>query len=123
MPIIPLQWLEKTCPWCDKNTSFSRLGQRPSKRKPKWYQFTRNVAVCPYCAKPVKPSKRGQAWLLLVAPAMFAPFAPLIALLFKQPIQEPLFSSPWFFILLALAVIGLVAANVTARLEKANEQL
>ena len=119
MPIFP-QWLEKTCPWCEKNTSFSRLGQRPSKRKPKWYQFTRNIAVCPYCAKPVKPGKQGQAWVLLVAPALFAP---LVELLFNQPVRAPLLSTPWFFILLALAVVGLVAAAVSARLEKSDEQL
>ena len=118
MPIFP-QWLEKTCPWCEKNTSFSRLGQRPSKRKPKWYQFTRTIAVCPYCAKPVKPGKQGQAWVLLVAPALFAPLVEL----FNQPVQEPLFSSPWFFILLALAAVGLVTAAVSARLEKSDEQL
>ncbi len=47
--------LRKECPWCHNPIAMRLLGQRPTKLKYAWYQFTKYVKVCPYCANPVKP--------------------------------------------------------------------
>lgn len=58
--------LEKTCPWCGETPTFNQLGRRPVQKKPKWYQFSRTVNVCPYCAGAVKLG--GDAiWFMILA--------------------------------------------------------
>ena len=99
------------------------LGQRSSARKPKWYQITRSPydIVCPHCAKPVKISKKGQVWVLLVAPAMFTPLLKIFLDVFgKGPVLR-LFST-WFFGLVLLAIVGLIATSFYLHLEKSEDE-
>ena len=64
--------LRKECPWCHNPIAMRLLGQRPTKLKFVWYQFTKYVKVCPYCANPVKPGgKPAKQCLFLLLPLFF----------------------------------------------------
>ncbi|MFD2165986.1 hypothetical protein ACFSJY_06865 [Thalassotalea euphylliae] len=69
--------LKKKCPWCGEKAALSQLGRRPIKQKPNWYQFSRSVQVCPYCAGAVKLSGKAMWFLILLLPS----FLSLIGLL------------------------------------------
>lgn len=69
--------LKKKCPWCGEKTVLNHLGRRPLGEKPNWYQFSRSVQVCPYCAGAVKLSGKAMWFLLLLLPS----FLSLIGLL------------------------------------------
>lgn len=59
---------KKTCPWCNEKTTLNQLGHRPVQTKLKWYQFSRNLQVCPYCANPIKLDGKGLWFMLLALP-------------------------------------------------------
>src|SRR5260221_6742901 len=56
------------CPWCGEiAVAFGiNLGSRRATTPTKWYQVTRTIRTCAHCARPVKFSKGGASWLLLV---------------------------------------------------------
>lgn len=62
--------LKKTCPWCGENSTFNQLGRRPVHKEPKWYQFSRSVRVCPYCAGAVKLGGKA-IWFMILALPLF----------------------------------------------------
>lgn len=62
--------LKKTCPWCGEKPTFNQLGFRPVLAKPKWYQFSRTVRVCPYCAGAVKLGGNSTWFMLLALPSL-----------------------------------------------------
>ncbi|MAZ89977.1 MAG: hypothetical protein CL693_20260 [Cellvibrionaceae bacterium] len=64
--------LEKICPWCSEPASVNQLGRRPLQKSLKWYQFSRNVQVCPYCAGPVKLGGKAAWFMVLALPAFLS---------------------------------------------------
>jgi len=94
----------------------SQLGNKPSATKPKWYQITRNIQVCPYCAKSVKLSGRGLYWLLLLLPFFIGVFAQLTLG------KEILNLSGYKYILMLIGVFGVVVAISSAVLGKETRQ-
>ena len=103
----------KLCPWCEERITWpAQLGQRPSSVPPKWYQFSRTTAVCPFCNNPVKLSAKGQAWFLLMFPALLCPAS---AALFEWPFE---ISDPWFGAAIVLAIVGGIVSARLLRLEK-----
>ncbi|HET6633092.1 MAG TPA: hypothetical protein VFG73_10350 [Rhodanobacteraceae bacterium] len=101
------------CPWCESAIGFpARLGARPSSRPAKWYQFSRSIAVCPYCSKPVKANARSRAWILLTAPLLFLCVAQVWVL--------PFYSVPTiaFWALALVGLAGIVLSLWTMRLER-----
>ena len=103
---------KKLCPWCDKKLYLSQLGNKPSSIKPRWFQFTRNIQVCPYCANSVKLSGRGLYWLLLLLPFFIGLFSQLI--LGKEIINL----SGYKYLLILFGVSGMAIAFSTATLVK-----
>lgn len=63
---------EKKCPWCDETPTFNQLGRRPVQKRPKWYQFSRTVNVCPYCAGAVKLGGNAIWFMILVIPTFLS---------------------------------------------------
>lgn len=61
--------LKKTCPWCGEKPTFNQLGRRPIHNDPKWYQFSRSVRVCPYCAGAVKLGGKAIWFMVLALPS------------------------------------------------------
>ncbi|GAA5218591.1 hypothetical protein ACFSJ3_08565 [Corallincola platygyrae] len=61
----------KTCPWCQNKSKVNQLGSRPALPKPKWYQFSRQVKVCPYCAGAVTFGGKGLWFVVLIMPLFF----------------------------------------------------
>lgn len=107
----------KTCPWCDKRIGWlANLGQRPVPERPKWYELSRTVAVCPFCSKPVKLSKKGQVWILLAFPMLLYPASTVV---FKWNFEV---SDPIFLALLVLGVAGGIAMGFLSKLEKAHAE-
>ena len=106
----------KTCPWCEKKLSWPiQLGLRPPAIPPKCYQFTRPIAVCPFCNNAVKPSRKGQAWILLAVPALLMPIGAAI-FNWRLAIFSPLFGG-----FLLLAITGVVLHKHFSHLEKSND--
>ncbi len=103
---------KKSCPWCDKRIYLYQLGSRPSTVRPKWFQFTRNIQVCPYCAKPVKLSGRGLYWILLLLPFFVGLFAQLI---FGKELID---LSNYKYLLMPIGIFGIVLAFSSATLAK-----
>ena len=103
---------KKSCPWCDKKIYLSQLGNRPSAVKPKWFQFTRNIQVCPYCANPVKLSGHGLYWLLLLLPFFVGLFSHLI---FGNKLINLL---GYKYLLLLIGLLGIVLAFLKTVLAK-----
>ena len=64
--------LEKKCPWCSKRTTLRQLGRRPVKQKPKWFQFSKSVQVCPYCAGAVKAGGKARWFFVLALPSFLS---------------------------------------------------
>lgn len=64
--------LKKICPWCGEKTTFNQLGYRSAQKNSKWYQFSRNVRVCPYCAGAVKPGGKAIWFLVFVLPSFIS---------------------------------------------------
>ena len=64
--------LKKICPWCGEKTTLNQLGRRPVKKKPQWYEFSRSVRVCPYCAGAVKPGGKSMWFVVLALPAFMS---------------------------------------------------
>ena len=107
---------KKSCPWCGQRMYLSQLGNKPSVIKPKWYQLTRNIQVCPYCAKPVKLSGRGLYWLLLLLPFFVGLFAQLT-------LGNAVFNlSGYKYLLMLIGVFGVVFAIASAVLAKETRQ-
>jgi len=117
---------KRTCPWCKANLGFGvQLGSRPSTKGPRfhefsWFRSARNIAVCPYCGKPVKSSRKSQRWLLLVFPVILLPLFELFTMDDKgrQTVPVPAFLY-WIFV--AVAVVGGVMTAVTTRFEKEDD--
>lgn len=107
---------KKLCPWCAKRIYLSQLGNKQSSVKPKWFQFTRNIQVCPYCANSVKLSGRGLYWFLLLLPFFIGLFAQLI--LGKEVIDL----SGYKYRLMLIGVFGVAVAFLSAHLEKETRQ-
>jgi hypothetical protein len=106
-------WPNWKCPWCEK--AAPQLGARPTRAQTKWYKFSQTIAVCPHCNQPVKHSKKGQAWLLLVFPL-------LLTLVSEAATFPTLYVSHELYIFLfTVAVIGAVLFRVTTRLEKSDD--
>ena len=103
---------KKSCPWCSKKLYLSQLGNRPPLVKPKWFQFTRNIQVCPYCANSVKLSGRSLYWLLLLLPFFIGLFAQMILG------EEAIDPSAFKYLLMLVGVFGMVAAFQGAVLAK-----
>lgn len=103
---------KKSCPWCAERIYLSQLGYKPSAVKPKWFELTRNIQVCPYCAKSVRLSGRGLYWLLLLLPFFIGLFAQLILG------KEVLNLSGYKYLLMLIGVLGVVVAFSSAALEK-----
>lgn len=64
--------LKKTCPWCDEKATINQLGRRPIQKSPKWYQFSRSVQVCPYCAGAIKLGGKAFWFLVLALPSFLS---------------------------------------------------
>lgn len=64
--------LKKICPWCGEKPTFNQLGRRPVPKEPKWYQFSRSVRVCPYCAGAVKLGGKAIWFMLLAIPSFLS---------------------------------------------------
>ena len=60
--------IKKSCPWCFEKTTLNQLGRRPVQKNDKWYQFSKSVQVCPYCAGPVKLGGNAIWFMALTAP-------------------------------------------------------
>lgn len=108
--------LKKSCPWCAQKIYLSQLGNKPATVKPKWFQLTRNIQVCPYCAKSVKLSGKGLYWFLLLLPYFIALFAQLILG------NDTLNLSVYINVLMLIGVFGVVAAISSAALAKETRQ-
>lgn len=105
------------CPWCAHRMKLlsSHLESRAPKAKLPWYGVSRSVLTCPQCKKPVRLSTRGQAWVLLAAPAfVLLPAATFI------PDLVPKFS-PMFWAICGAALVGICLARLFARLERADD--
>lgn len=61
--------IHKKCPWCNESIGLYQLGRRPARRKPKWFQLSRDTLVCPYCAGAVRLSGKSKWFLLLLLPS------------------------------------------------------
>ncbi len=70
--------MRKQCPWCSEAIGLNQLGRRPALPKPKWFQFSRNVLVCPYCAGAVKLGGQSKWFLLLLLPSFISLLSELI---------------------------------------------
>lgn len=70
--------LKKVCPWCGKKTTLSQLGRRPVKQKPRWYQFSRTVQVCPHCAGALKLGGKALWSLVFVLSAFLSVIGELL---------------------------------------------
>jgi hypothetical protein len=106
-------WLK--CPWCETTLGFhARLGSRPSQKRPKWYQLSRTVSVCPYCGNPVKPTVKSQLWTLLCAPFF-------LSLLIQSLLPSTSIPQVVFWSSIVLAIAGILLYVVSTRLEKASE--
>jgi endogenous inhibitor of DNA gyrase (YacG/DUF329 family) len=100
-------FVHKTCPWCQKRLAWpTDLRWRPSSVPPRWYQSSRGVAVCPFCGKRVKLSRRGKIWLLLVVPIILYP-------VFFHPMSDLVLA-----VLMVLGLVGGTASNYLSQLEK-----
>jgi len=106
----------KTCPWCDKRIGWpANLGQRPLPEPPKRYELSCTVAVCPFCSKPVKLSKKGQVWLYAQLWAKYGQLGfvkwvyetallPIMTIYLTRSGEAGLAtSSPWLYVLVMLS--------------------
>ena len=93
--------LGKKCPWCNEKISISQLGSRPAKPLPKWYQFSRNIRVCPYCAGAVKPGGKGLWFLVLCAP-LFISYAIEIFMGINPYVVKYMQESVWVLFLVGM---------------------
>jgi len=107
---------KKSCPWCAKGIYLSQLRNKPSLVKPKWFQFARNIQVCPYCTSSVKLSGKGLYWLLLLLPFLIGLFAQLI--LGKEVVNL----SGYKYLLMLIGFFGMFVAFSSAELEKETRQ-
>lgn len=107
--------LHKKCPWCGEKILPAHLGRRLSKSPPKWYGFTRYVAVCPHCGGLVKQSRKGQAWVLLLLPVFGLHFFELLTGI------KPWHATALHWSLLGLGIVGIVASAILGVLEKAYD--
>ncbi len=64
--------LKKTCPWCLERATLNQLGRRPVQKNYKWYQFSRTLQVCPYCAGAVKLGGKAIWFMLLALPVVLS---------------------------------------------------
>jgi len=103
---------KKECPWCLEKVSFKQLGSRPVEQKPKWYQFSISVQVCPYCAGAVKVGGKGLWFLILAVPSFLSI---IIELVFKYNFMAEFNLSSISWTLLAL---GFGGAYLFTKLEK-----
>lgn len=104
--------LRSKCPWCSEKVSVHQLGTRNRKVKPKWYQFTRQTSVCPYCNNSVKIDQKQNRWVLLMVP--------LFVLMFSRTFvgEDILPVSPYNEISFALATAGFLIAVFKLKLIK-----
>lgn len=87
--------LQKKCPWCEKRSSPYQLGLRPETIKPKWFQPSRKVKVCPHCSGALGISGRALWFSLLLLPVFtMLPFE----LLFEFKYSEVKYLSELVFI-------------------------
>ena len=103
------------CPWCSNKVTTQQLGARERKRKPKWYQLTRHVQVCPHCNNTVKIDPKSIKWLWLIVP--------LFAVMTLRIIvgRDLLPVSPYNEIGFGLAAIGFLTTIFTMKLKKEIE--
>lgn len=104
--------LSSECPWCSNKVSTYQLGSRARKIKPKWFQFTRHVQVCPYCNNPIKIDQKSIRWILLVLPLFFI----MLARIFLGSDSLP--RSPYSEVGYGLAAIGLLVSLFTLKFSK-----
>lgn len=107
--------LKQECPWCKTKVATHQLGNRAPKVKPKWYGFTKNVSVCPYCNNQLRVNPKSTRWLVLFTPLLLV----FVARVFLG--HDILPASPYNEIGFALAVAGVVASLFTMRFEKAED--
>ena len=104
--------LKKICPWCGNKATLSQLGRRPVKQKPKWFQFSKSVQVCPYCAGAVKPGGKALWFLVLALPTFLSVLGELfIGIDFLGELQVK--NIGW-----VLLFIGFCGVYVFAKMEK-----
>lgn len=104
----------KVCPWCEAKITLHQLGQRPAKPLPKWYQFSRNVKVCPYCAGAVKLGGRGIWFAVLIAPLFMAI---LLELSFGIILPDVFYAHEILYSLCLLGFLGVYFAFVFEKVE------
>lgn len=100
--------IHKKCPWCNESIGLYQLGRRPARRKPKWFQLSRDTLVCPYCAGAVRLSGKSKWFLLLLLPSFI--------LLLVKLLTGQAFMPPWLG--WGLFVIGACVAYLFAYFEK-----
>ncbi|PKH03194.1 hypothetical protein CXF72_07680 [Psychromonas sp. MB-3u-54] len=86
---------KKSCPWCSSKITPWQLGNRP-KKTVGFLTVLPNLAICPYCAKPVRIGGKS-LYVLLV-------FIPVITLGFV-PIYTDYEMPDWFFIVGVATII------------------
>ncbi len=106
--------LIKKCPWCENKISPYQLGKRLSAVKPKWYQFTVYLQVCPYCNNPVKLAGKGIYGLILVLPVFLA--LPLEAIIGKSNFN----ANDFKYVSFGLGTIGILIFLLTTVYQKDN---
>jgi len=105
--------IHKTCPWCENKMTLNQLGSRPKDQINKWYQFSRNIKVCPYCAEPVKLGGSAMKLVYLIIP--------IFGFTFLEVFFEISLANYWYIgeITWGLAVIGLIGVYIFSIFEKA----
>jgi len=96
-----LGMFKKYCPWCHSKITAWQLGSRPRK-KVSFFSVRPNLAVCPYCAKPVKMGGKSLFFLLAFIPVITLGFVPIYTD-YEMP--------DWFFI---VAVTTIMIAFIVA---------
>ena len=107
--------LKKTCPWCGEKATFNQLGFRPVQKTPKWYQFSRNVKVCPYCAGAIKLGGKA-IWFMVLALPLFLSF--LIESFMGFDVMENLGATDISWLLFSIGCIGTYYFSVFTKVER-----
>ena len=105
--------LDKPCPWCGEKISGVNFGKTPHlelrlrKEKPKWYQFTKSVLICPHCKKCVKTKHDNDRYsALLVAPFFILIFIQIFTQ--SEIINITVPKQPYFAISIVLLITGIL---------------